>query len=111
MKKRGSLAYPGHDVDTFIKWYKIIMNDYKKYKKSSKNIISLKYENFILNHEKESKKLLKFLGLKKTQSKFFNLQTSKKNVYKAHFFLNKKELLKIEKNLKKFLQWPKIILS
>ena len=104
MKLRKSLAYPGHDVNTFINWYKSIISKIKL-PKNSKNILSIKYEEFILNHEQESKKLLKFLKIKRKNS--FNLEQSKKNIYKANNVLTRKEKHLIEIKLKKYLQWPK----
>ena len=99
------MSYPGHNVDVFIKWYILIMKKFNKIKKS-KNTIVIKYENFILNNEFESKKLLKFLRLKSLNNKNFNINNSKKNIFKALSTLNKKELYKIEKKLKEYLQWP-----
>ena len=37
--------------------------------KNNKKIIFIKYENFILNYEKETKRLLRFLKLKKLKNK------------------------------------------
>mgnify|MGYP003956298019 CR=1 FL=1 len=107
MKKRESLAYPGHDVKTFIEWYKNIMKLSQKITK--KNIFITKYENFILNHKLEEKRLLNFLGLKSIKQKNFNLQNSTKNIFKKNKYLKNKNLKIIEKKLKKYLQWPKKI--
>lgn len=104
MKIRKSLAYPGHDIKIFCEWYKNIMKNYNKIKENN-ILIKIKYENFILNHEKESKKLLKFLKLKDVKKKFDILE-SKKNIFKAKKNLTKKEKKYIEKKLKKYLQWP-----
>ena len=77
--------------------------------KNNKKIIFIKYENFILNYEKETKRLLRFLKLKKLKNKKFDINNSKKNIFKAKKILNKKELNLIEKKLKNYLQWPKKI--
>ena len=108
MKKRGSLSYPGHNVDLFIKWYKDIIKDYAKIK-NNRNLIKIKYENFILNHEKESKKLLNFLNIKNLKKKKFDISKSKENIFKAKIYLTNRELKLIERKLKKYLQWPKKI--
>ena len=108
MKSRKSLSYPGNNVHTFIKWYKLIMANFKNLK-NNKKIIFIKYENFILNYEKETKRLLRFLKLKKLKNKKFDINNSKKNIFKAKKILNKKELNLIEKKLKNYLQWPKKI--
>ena len=106
MKKRQSLAYPGHNIAIFIEWYKNLMKFMEQYK-NPKEIIYIKYENFLINHRFESKRLMKFLNLKFTKQSNFNLQSSKANIFKAKKNLTKKELKLIEKKLKKYLQWPK----
>lgn len=105
MKTRKSLAYPGHDIKIFCDWYKNIMKNYNKTKESNL-LMKIKYENFILNHEKESKKLLKFLNIKNLKKKNFDISNSRKNIFKAREYLTTKELQYIEKKLKKYLQWP-----
>ena len=63
MKSRKSLSYPGHNVSIFIDWYKSVISKTRLFKKS-KNILHVKYEKFIVNHDNESKRLLKFLKIK-----------------------------------------------
>ncbi len=106
MKSRGSLSFPGHDVEVFVKWYDLIMKDFYKSRKL-KNTIAIKYENFIINHNIERKKLLKFVKLKDLKSKNFNVNDSRKNIFKAKKYLSKREINIIEKKLNKYLQWPK----
>jgi hypothetical protein len=106
MKSRKSLSYPGHDVNIFIAWYQSIISRIKSFK-NSKNILFIKYEDFIFDHSNESKKLIKFLKLKKEDKNIFNIDDSRKNVYKANLVLTKKEKHLIETKLKKYLQWPK----
>ncbi len=105
MKLRKSLSYPGHDVNIFIDWYQSIIPKIGSLK-NSKNVLLIKYENFIFNHSNESKRLLKFLKIKKTSKNLFNIEDSKKNIYKAEKVLTKKEKHLIETKLKKYLQWP-----
>ena len=105
MKLRKSLSYPGHDVSIFIDWYKSICSKVRSFKKS-KNILHIKYEDFIINYKKESKKLLKFLKLKNKEKNFINVEDSRKNIYKANKVLTKKEKYLIKTKLKKYLQWP-----
>jgi hypothetical protein len=106
MKLRKSLSYPGHDVNIFIEWYQSIISRIGSSKKS-KNILLIKYESFIINHHNESKKLLKFLKIKKVDKNRFNIDESRKNIYKADKVLTKKEKHLIETKLRKYLQWPK----
>ena len=105
MKSRKSLSYPGHDVNIFLEWYKSIISR-AGLLRNSKNVLLIKYENFIINHDKESKKLLKFLKIKKLPNNKFNIEDSKKNVYKAKKVLTKKEKHLLKTKLKKYLQWP-----
>lgn len=84
------------------------MQNYNQIKESNL-LIKIKYENFILNYEKESKKLLKFLNIKNLKKKRFDISKSKSNIFKAKNYLTNKELKYIEKKLKKYLQWPKKI--
>ena len=84
------------------------MKNYNKIKESN-ILIKIKYENFILNHENESKKLLKFLNIKNLKKKNFDISLSKRNIFKAKNYLSNKELKIIEKKLKNYLQWPKKI--
>ena len=53
------------------------MKNYDKTKESNL-LIKMKYENFILNHEKESKKLIKFLKIKNLKRKNFDISELKK---------------------------------
>ena len=50
MKSRKSLSYPGHNVNVFIDWYQSIISRIGSFK-NSKNVLLVKYENFIINHE------------------------------------------------------------
>jgi len=109
MKSRGSLSYPGHDVNTFVDWYKSIASRVSSLK-NSKNILLIKYEKFIIDHDNESKKLLKFLKIKKNRAKkntYFNIDASSKNIFKANKILSNLEKKIIVTKLKKYLQWPK----
>ena len=106
MKLRKSLSYPGHDVNIFINWYQSIISRIGSFK-NSKNVLLIKYESFIINHYKESKKLLKFLKVKEVKKNRFDIDESRKNIYKADKVLTKKEKHLIETKLKKYLQWPK----
>jgi len=106
MKSRGSFAYPGYDINIFINWYRSIMQKRKKIKnKFKKNILELKFENFVNNFEYEINKVNSFLKIKNEKKIKFDLNFSKNNVFKAKFNLDKSELKLIEKKLKEYLIW------
>ena len=104
MKRRDSFGYPSNNIDIFIKWYKKIMS-YKIDEDVNKNVKIIKFENFIENFSEEKKDLEKFLNLKTNVKETFDLDFSKKNLYKAKHHLSKEEQNKIKKYLKNYLQW------
>ena len=104
MKRRDSFGYPGTNIDTFIKWYKRIMSQKVKEDKD-KDVLLVKFEKFIENFSTEKKKLEKFLNLNSKVKDTFNLEFSKKNLYKAKNNLSKKDQDKIKKYLRNYLQW------
>ena len=59
MKSRGSLAYPHYNLKVWASWFDQIMKqfeDYKKVpKKFMKNVLQIKFEDFVKNYEKEQK--------------------------------------------------------
>lgn len=103
MSSRNSKAYPSESVKTFCNWYKYIRG--KQFKIKNKNIYCIQYEKFVNNFKIESKKLNRFLNIKELNTTNFDLNYSKKNVYKAKFQLKKSDQLYIKKNLKNFLYW------
>ena len=75
-----------------------MIEKYFNYKKSvnrkfSKNILEVKFEDFVQNYDKEQKRILKFLNLKK-ESNNFQIEKSKLNAFKANH-----ELSDFEKNI------------
>ena len=105
MKRTEAFSYPGHDVKTFIEWYKEIQNIFEKKFKNKKNILKINYEKFLNNFDVERKKLNKFVGLNINGNSKFNLKKSLKNLYKAKSHLTQKELRNIESNLRQYLRW------
>ena len=91
MKTRKSLAYPGHNIRIFCEWYKNIMKNYNTVKESNL-LIKIKYEKFINDYDNQSKRLCKFLSIKKLPKFDYNINISKKNLYKAKNNLTKSEL-------------------
>ena len=105
MKRTEAFSYPGHDVNTFIKWYKEIQIKFDKNIKNKNNILQINYENFLNNFDKERKKINKFICVSNNDLGNFDKKNSMKNLYKAKNFLTKNELNKIEIKLKKYLKW------
>jgi len=100
MKTRKSLSYPGNDIRTFVNWYKE-MNKKRSFIEE-KNTLKIKFEDFILNHEYSTKRINKFLNLKNYKA-IFDLENSKKNLFKYKKNLNQKEIRFINSNLKQFI--------
>ena len=111
MKSRQSMATPWYNVDIFIRWYKKCFDKNIYLNKNNPLILKLKFEEIIKNFDKENDKICKFLNINlkfevdKKKHFEFNLEKSKKNIYKSKKYLSKKELSKIEKQLKNHLQW------
>ncbi len=106
MKSRGSFAYPGYDLKLFISWYKKILKINKHIDKIyKKNIMQINFEDFVLDFDTSSKKINNFLNIKKIKNIDFDLENSKKNVFKAKKFLPKNEIKILEKNFKYNLLW------
>lgn len=112
MKHRKTKGGPHKNVITFIDWYKRCF-DNKNFKKNlkHKSIYVLKLEKFLNNFDEENKKLCKFLRVKnkfnykKKLSIKFDINFSKKNLYKSKHNLTKYEFNIISSKLQKFLQW------
>ena len=109
MKTRHSRAYPGDDLKNWTKWYQTLIEKFLNYKKSvnrkfSKNILEVKFEDFVQNYDKEQKRILKFLDLKK-KSNNFQIEKSKLNAFKSNHELSNFEKRYIKKKLNKYLHW------
>lgn len=100
MKTRKSLSYPGNDIKLFVKWFKEI-NQFKK-KLSKKKILTIKFEQFVINHEFEKKKINNFLKINNINSDFDYLKT-KNNLFNYKKRLSKEEINYINKNLSKYV--------
>ena len=80
--------------------------EYKKKvpKKISKNILEVKFEDFVTNYDSEQKKILNFLNLYKKYDNF-DIQKTRFNAFKANKDLSNFEKKYIEKKLSKYLHW------
>ena len=110
MKFNKAGASPWMNVDYFIEWYQYYFdNSNFKKKLKNRNILHVKFKDFVKNFEKENNRICKFLEISskfklKTENNLFNLNISKKNLTKYENYLSKIESEKIKKKLKKFLQ-------
>ena len=96
------------NIDYFIQWYKYYF-DNSEFKKRLKNkdILHVKFEDFVTNFTKENYRICKFLNINsdfklKKENCFFDLSVSKKNLTKYEDYLSKNENDKIKNNLKSF---------
>ena len=110
MKYNRAGAAPWMNIDYFIEWYKYYFDNLEfKKKLRNKDILHVKFENFVTNFTKENKRICKFLKISsdfklKKENCFFDLNVSKKNLTKYENYLSKNENDKIKNRLKKFLQ-------
>ena len=104
LKSRDSKKYPWRNIETFTKWYKIMMNSRQR-KKNNHNILNIKFESFAKSFSKEAIKINKFLDIKDLKNYSFNHKTTYYNAYKAKKLLSTNERKYIEKKLQKYLQW------
>jgi hypothetical protein len=112
MKMRESKGSPSYDVNLFCNWFLNCFNNLN-FKKTIKNkkVLIVKFEDFVNDFNNQNKKICNFLNIKKNYKLrknseiLFNLEESKKNLYKSKKFLKNYEYKLIEKKLKKYLHW------
>ena len=73
--------------------------------KKSNLVLKIGFESFILDNEKNIKKIENFLKIKKNVNNKFNFMKSEKNIYKAKKILSLNEIKKINKDLKDYIIW------
>ena len=101
MKRRNSLSYPGHDLIMFVNWFKKIME--RNNLDDSKDVININFENFFINFKNEEKKLLPKLELNIGVYNNFDLNFTKKNLFKFKENLSATEIKYINSNLEKYV--------
>ena len=90
-------------------WYELLIKKYLNYKKIvnkkySKKILEIKFEDFVLNYDREQTKILNFLKIKKNKNNF-EIEKSKINAFRANNELSNFENNFIKKKLKRYLHW------
>ena len=109
MKSHNSLASPHKNIRLFIEWYKHYF-DNTNFRRiiNCKNVLHIRFKNFVNNFNEENLKICKFIGInskfKFKKKKFFDLEISRKNLYKYNNYLNKSENDIIKKELSKFIE-------
>ena len=101
MKRRQSLAYPGHDIELFVKWYRAIMKN-ANFNEENK-ITHIKYENFFSDFSNQKKILCTKLNLDPDIKDNFNLEFTKKNLFKFEKNLSQSEIKFIDDQLKDYV--------
>jgi len=101
MKRRQSLAYPGHNIKLFVKWYKSVME--KVNFSENNNVIHIKYENFFLDFENQKKILCSRLNIDSKINDNFDLNFTKNNLFKFKEKLTDDEKRFIDNELKDYV--------
>ena len=101
MKRRQSLAYPGHNIKLFVKWYKSVME--KVNFSENNNVIHIKYENFFLDFENQKKILCSRLNIEPKINDNFDLNFTKNNLFKFKEKLTDDEKRFIDNELKDYV--------
>ena len=73
-------------------------------KEEFNKVFHIKYEDFFSNFDSEKNKLCKLLKIPENESDNFNLEYTKKNLFKYKDNLSVEEINYINKNLKDFIQ-------
>ncbi len=97
MKRRKSLSYPGEDVKKFVKWYKEVLNKISNV--NYENVIQIKFEDFFQNFNIEKNKLSLKLEVDTNCKDNFDINHTKKNLFKFKKNLSNSEIKYIDDNL------------
>lgn len=97
---------PSHDVDKFIKWYKLLREPQKHELEDPKRILRLQFEDVVLNYEENLAKILNFLEVdpkhhieKKT---YFNPAVSINNMGLYKNYKDMEKIKQIERELPEY---------
>jgi hypothetical protein len=101
MKRRQSLAYPGHDIRLFVKWYKATMSNF--HFKENQKLTHIKYENFFSDFFNQKKILCSKLNLDPDTKDNFDLEFTKRNLFKFEKNLSDSEKYFIDDQLKDYV--------
>ena len=97
IKRRNSLSYPGNDIKKFVKWYKELSNKISNV--DYKNVIQIKFEDFFQNFNEEKNKLSLKLEIDTNCKDNFDINYTKRNLFKFQKNLSSSEIKFIDDNL------------
>lgn len=100
--KNISYGYQGLEIDKFIHCYRNLYDKINNFTFDNRKILIIKFEDFVLKHDSESKKIINFLEIESKKSKF-DIKKSMNNVLNIENDLTNNELNKIKNELKEFL--------
>lgn len=100
---------PSHDIDIYIKWFRLLREHQKHEVEDPKKILRLRFEDVVVNYDESVEKITEFLGLKPEdhiyKKKYFNPEISIKNMGLYKKSSDSKEIEKlnrIEKELEEY---------
>ncbi len=101
-KQNIAQAYQGMDLIRFVEWYKFMYDKIKQIELNKNNTLVVKFEDFIINYQLISKKILDFLNLE-TQNTSFNVEKSLTNVNDVEKEIGEDNSQYIKSKLKDYL--------
>jgi hypothetical protein len=97
---------PSHDVDKFIKWYRLLREPQKHEQEDPKRILRLQFEDVVLNYEENLSRILTFLEVDSKshieKKKYFNPEVSVNNMALYKNYEDQKKIKQIQDELSEY---------
>jgi hypothetical protein len=97
---------PSHDIEKFIKWYKLLREPQKHEQEDPKRILRLQFEDVVINYDKNIDKILSFSEIDSKEhidkKKYFDPAISIKNIGLYKNFKDIEKIKQIEKELPEY---------
>jgi hypothetical protein len=97
---------PSHDVDKFIKWYRLLREPQKHEQEDPKRILRLQFEDVVLNYEENLSRILTFLEVDSKnhieKKKYFNPAVSVNNMALYKNYEDQKIIKQIQNELSEY---------
>lgn len=97
---------PSHDVDKFIKWYRLLREPQKHEQEDPKRILRLQFEDVVLNYEENLSTILTFLEVDSKnhieKKKYFNPAVSVNNMALYKNYEDQKIIKQIQNELSEY---------